>query len=220
MKRSCLLGLALGLVCSGQSLTIRLYNLANAPAGTIGRASTVAGQILAQAGIAAIWEEGSPDSLEGQLTDMSTCGTITAADTREYLVVSVVKGTSARAYPGALGYALPCGRQGAHARIFYDRTMKLPLGFGLPLDIGTLLGAEMAHEIGHVLLSSMEHSARGIMKAKWGSTEFQELACKDLRFASNEVPRLRAGVSGRFGNRPQVSNLPRMDLSNGRQVAR
>lgn len=220
MKRSLLLGLALGVLSSGQSLTIRVYNLANAPAGIISRASTVAGQILAQAGIAAIWEEGSPDSLEGQLTDMSPCGTVTAIDTREYLVVSVVKGTPARVYPGALGYALPCGRQGAHARIFYNRTMKLPLGFGVGPDIGTLLGAEVVHEIGHVLLGSMEHSVQGIMKARWGPMEFQELACKNLRFASIDVPRLRAGASGRFGNRPQVSNLPRMDLSNGRQVAR
>src|SRR5690348_13792342 len=218
MKRSLLLGLALGLVCNGQSLTIRLYNLANAPAGIISRASTVAGQILAEAGIATVWEEGSPDSLEGQLTDMSVCGTVTAAETREYLVVSVVKGTSARVYPGALGYALPCGRQGAHARIFYDRTVKLPLGFGVGPDIGTLLGAEMVHEIGHVLLGSMEHSVQGIMKARWGPTEFHQLACKDLRFASIQVPRLRAGVSGRFGNRLQVSNPPHIDLSNHRRV--
>lgn len=220
MKRSLLLGLALGVLSSGQSLTIRVYNLANAPAGIISRASAVAGQILVQAGITAIWEEGSPDSLEGQLTDMSPCGTVTATDTREYLVVSVAKGTLARVYPGALGYALPCGRQGAHARIFYDRTVKLALGSSLRLDIGTLLGAEIAHEIGHVLLRSMEHSARGIMKAKWGSMEFQELACKDLRFASNEVPRLRAGASGRFGSRPQVSNSPHIDLSNYRPVVR
>jgi hypothetical protein len=220
MKRSFLLGLALGLVCNGQNLTIRLYNLANAPAGTISRASAVAGQVLEQAGVAAIWEEGSPNSLEGWLTDMSACGTITAADTREYLVVSVVKGTSARAYPGALGYALPCGRQGAHARIFYDRTVKLALRLSVRLDIGTLLGAETAHEIGHVLLGSMEHSARGIMKAKWGSTEFQELACKDLRFASDEVPRMRAGASGRFGNRQQVSNPPHVYSSNHPRVLR
>ncbi|HEY6991101.1 MAG TPA: hypothetical protein VH369_22080 [Bryobacteraceae bacterium] len=216
MKSFMTLGLACGFICSGQNLTIRLYNLANVPAKTMDQASAVAGQMLAQAGVAVTWEAGSPDNLEGRLTDMSTSPTTT--DTRNYLVASVVKDTPATFAPGALGYSLPLASQGAHAIVFYDRVEKLSLGsrVGPGLRVGpvtgTLLGAAIAHEIGHVLLGSTEHSAQGIMKARWGLKEFQELACKDLRFASTDATRLQAGVSSRFGNRLQVSNY--------RQVAR
>ena len=218
MKSFMTLGLACGFICSGQNLTIRLYNLANAPARTIDQASAVAGQMLAQAGVAVTWEVGSLDSVEGRLTDMSSSATMT--DTRDYLVASVVKGTPATFAPGALGYSLPLAGQGAHATIFYERVEKLSLSLQVGPDTGMLLGAAIAHEIGHVLLGSTEHSAEGIMKARWGTPEFRKLACKDLRFASMDATRLRTGVLSRFGNRPQVSNLPRMDLSNGRQVAR
>jgi len=218
MKRSLLLGLALGVLSSGQNLTIRLYNLANAPARTIGQASAIAGEMLAQAGVAVTWEAGPQDSLEGRLTDMSTGPTIT--DTRDYLVASVVKGTPAAFAPGALGYSLPMARQGAHAMIFYDRIEKLSLSLQVGPDTAIFLGAAIAHEIGHVLLGSTEHSARGVMKARWGPAEFRELACKDLRFVSIDVLRLRMALSGRFGNRPQVSSPPHIDLSNYRRVVR
>ena len=164
------------------------------------------------------WEAGPQDSLEGRLTDMSTGPTTT--DMRDYLVASVVKGTPATFAPGALGYSLPLACQGAHATIFYDRVEKLSLSMQVGPDTGMLLGAAIAHEIGHVLLRSTEHSEGGVLKARWGPPEFRKLACKDLRFASKDAPRLRAGVSSRFGNRLQVTNPPRMDLSNAQQVAR
>jgi hypothetical protein len=208
MKRSLLLGLALGVLCGGQTLKIRLYNLANAPAKTVEQASAVAGHVLAEAGIAVFWEEGSTDSLEGRLTDMSPSGIVTPGDTRTYLVVTVVKRTSAGVYPGALGYALPLARQGAHATIFYDRVEKLSLGLRVGSDVGSLLGAAIAHEIGHVLLGSTEHAAQGLMKARWGTAEFQQLACKDLRFASVDVPGLRAGAVGRLVMGRRLASCP------------
>ncbi len=139
MKPSFLLGLALGVLSSGQNLTIRLYNLANAPAKTIDQASAVASQILAQAGVAVTWEAGPPDSLEGRLTDMSSRPT--TMDLREYLVASIVKGTPATFAPGALGYSLPLACQGAHATIFYDRVEKLSTGLQVGPDTGVLLAA-------------------------------------------------------------------------------
>jgi len=218
MKRSFLLGLALGLVCSGQNLAIRLYNFADAPTKLIDQASAIAGRMLAQAGVAVTWEAGPQNSLEGRLTDMSASPTTN--NTRGYMVASVLKRAPVTFAPGALGYSLPMARQGAHAMVFYDRVEKLSLSLQVGSDTSVLLGAAIAHEIGHVLLGSTEHSAKGIMKARWGPAEFRELACKDLRFASNEAPRLRAGASGRFGIRLQVRNSPHIDLPNSRPVVR
>jgi hypothetical protein len=188
MKRCLTLGLAFGLLCSGQSLTIRLYNLTNTPPAMLDRASAVAGQLLAGAGVTSIWKTGCPDALKAHLTDQSgvTPCSRPVPDTREYLVVALVRGMPAEVYPAATGYALPFARQGAHATVFYDRVEKLYFSSPRMPTIAKLLGATMAHEIGHVLLGTSEHSAHGIMKARWGLAEFQLLACNRLQFTPED----------------------------------
>ena len=78
------------------------------------RASTVAGELLAGTGVTVIWEKGSPDFPEAQITDMSAGWSRTARDTREYLVVRIVRGIPAQVYPSATGYSLPFARAGAN----------------------------------------------------------------------------------------------------------
>jgi len=191
------IGLACGLLCDGQNLTIRIYNLANAPAETIDRASAVAGLVLGHAGVATIWEYGAPDSQEGRITDVSAAGRPTA-DTREYLVVRIVTGIPPHVYPRATGYALPFARQGAHATLFYDRIEKVSVGSIVGPSTGSLLGAAMAHEIGHVLLSSTEHCAQGVMKGNWGPSEFRLIACRGLHFTPENAAALRTGAAERL----------------------
>jgi hypothetical protein len=196
VKRRLTAGLAFGLLCSGQSLTIRLYDLAKVPVGTVDRATAMAGQLLAGAGVTVIWQKGASDSLEGAITDMSAVSP--TPDGREYLVVRLVRGMPAGAYAGATGYALPFAREGAHATVFYDRVAKLSLGSTVGPSAGSLLGAAMAHEIGHVLLGSGEHSVKGIMKARWGQAEFRLLACNRLQFSvenSKAIARKRSNAS-------------------------
>jgi hypothetical protein len=81
-----------------------------------------------------------------------------------------------------MGFALPHAREGAHAVIFYDRIQKLCVGSDVGPDVGTLLGAAMAHELGHVLMRSDDHSPAGLMKARWGQKEFLLLSCNRLQF--------------------------------------
>jgi hypothetical protein len=203
VKRRLTAGLVFGLLCNGQSLTIRLYDLANVPARTVERASTVAGELLARAGVTVIWQKGASDSLEGEITDMSAVSP--TPDSREYLVVRIVRGISAAVYPSATGYALPFAREGAHATVFYDRVEKLWLNSAVGPSAASLLGATMAHEIGHVLLGSGEHSVSGIMKARWGQAEFRLLAFNSLRFTPEDgeaIARKRSNAS-----RNRVSGL-------------
>ena len=190
-------GLVCGLLCEGQNLTIRLYNLAKAPAETIDRASWMAGQMLAHAGVATIWEDGARDSQEGWLADVSAAGRPTA-DTREYLVVRIVTGIPPHFCPRATGYALPFARQGVHVTLFYDRIEKLSVGSIVGPSTSSFLGAAMAHEIGHVLLSSAEHSAQGVMKGNWGPSEFRLIACRGLHFTPENAAALRAGAAERL----------------------
>jgi hypothetical protein len=197
MKRIATLGLTLGLLCSGQNLTVRLYNLANVPAGTLARASALATQELARAGVVVRWEKGSSISLEAHITDMSDYSSAAAQDSREYLAVRLVSGVPAGGYAGATGYALPFARQGAHATVFYDRVENLSAASVGP-RAGSLLGAAITHEIGHVLLGSSEHSAEGIMKACWGTAEFRLLGCGRFHFTPENAEALRAGAYRRM----------------------
>jgi hypothetical protein len=64
--------------------------------------------------------------------------------------------------------------------------------------VGTILGAAMAHEIGHVLLGSNEHSRMGIMKACWGPLEFRCLATKGLHFTPDNQDAIRSSALNRM----------------------
>jgi hypothetical protein len=194
MRQLLTLGLAFGLLCGGQSLTIRLYNSAGVPKRTLNRAAAVTGRLFAGAGVTTIWQPGAPNSLEGRLTVMLASPIQSAPDDRGYVAVRIEKGMPPDPQGTGLGYALPHARQGAHATVYYDKVEKLFLSAQAMPGIENLLGAAMAHEIGHVLLGSEEHSAQGIMKARWGRAEFQLLACNRLQFTLEEIAGIRAGV--------------------------
>jgi hypothetical protein len=196
VKRRLTLGLLSGLLCGGETLTIRLYDLVNTPAGTVEHASDTAGQLLAGAGVKVIWEKGAANSEEGRLVDWSSGmpGIRRVPDSRGYLVVRLAQGPPDD-FPGAnLGYALPSVWQGVHVTVYYDRVEKLFFGSKAMPSVGSLVGAAIAHEIGHVLLGSAEHSAQGIMKGDWGPAEFRLLACGRLQFTPEESAGIRAGV--------------------------
>ena len=52
----------------------------------------------------------------------------------------------------------------------------------------------MAHEIGHVLLGTTEHSADGVMKARWGKPDYQRAAMGFMEF----TPSQRGAIRGRL----------------------
>jgi hypothetical protein len=152
---------------------------------------------LARAGVVVRWEKGSSISLEAHITDMSDYSSAAAQDSREYLAVRLVSGVPAGGYAGATGYALPFARQGAHATVFYDRVENLSAASVGP-RAGSLLGAAITHEIGHVLLGSSEHSAEGIMNPCWGTAEFRLLGCGRFHFTPENAEALRAGAYRRM----------------------
>jgi hypothetical protein len=91
-----------------------------------------------------------------------------------------------------LGYSLPDAQSGAQATVFYDRIEALGRLAGI--SVATLLGHAMAHEIGHVLLGTTEHSSDGIMKARWGKADYQRAAMGFLEF----TPSQRAAIKERL----------------------
>jgi hypothetical protein len=87
---------------------------------------------------------------------------------------------------------LPCTQTAPDVTIFYDRIERLemrPISGGA--TVSQILGYAMAHEIGHVLLGSTEHSADGIMRGPWKQPEFERRAKGWLQFTTQQSAAMR-----------------------------
>jgi hypothetical protein len=182
---------------NGSRLNVRVYNLANIHKRTLDTALDEAARILAATGVSAVWEPGETEAPEARTLDMSAddIADDRAPDVRGFLVLRIVRRTPATCVPGALGFALPSARYGVHVTIFYDRIENL--AEKVPPGIAKILGNAMAHELGHVLLGSAQHSRNGVMKAVWGHADYQQLSIRPLEFLPDEAVRLREAASRR-----------------------
>jgi hypothetical protein len=170
-----------------QRVTVHVYDLAGVSARDLRQATEEAGRILATAGVEAVWQFGPADTPEAHETDShatSPADRNQQRDTRDYLVLRLMRGFPEGALPGALGVSLPDAKFGVHATIFYDRIERVSKTGDVAL--ATMLGHAMAHELGHVLLGNTEHSAIGIMKARWGKADYQRASMGLMTFNARE----------------------------------
>jgi hypothetical protein len=131
MNRSLKMQLALGIlsarwqaharpaVAPAQPLGIHLYDLANISPHTLDEAAREAARVLATAGVEVVWQQLPADSPEAHASDQTASAALwrQTRDTRDYLVVRMVRGFPARALSGALGFSLPDAKAGAHATV-------------------------------------------------------------------------------------------------------
>ena len=136
-----------------QPVAIHVYDLASVSATGMHEATEEAGRILATAGVEPVWQFGSADAPEAHEVDShaSLPGVRNQQrDSRDYLVLRMVRDFPERALPGALGLSFPDALTGVHATVFYDRIERVSKTCDIAL--ATMLGNAMAHELGHVLL--------------------------------------------------------------------
>jgi hypothetical protein len=90
-----------------------------------------------------------------------------------------------------------------HVDVFYQRAAELAREG--ELELGTVLGHAIAHEIGHLLLGSNAHGPRGLMRAKWGPRDLQGASKGYLLFGQKEAELIRANVAARLRLRDRWS---------------
>ena len=165
-------------------LVIRVFDRSGQSVTDRNAALRTAAAILRQADVAATWLDCSPSS-----PSPSACRSPLA---RGELVLRITPSAAAQT-PGraALGYSLltPDSAGGTLATVFSDRVSWLATAAGA--NRTTLLGRAAAHEIGHLLLGTNEHSAAGLMRAEWTASELSRNRGQDWQFSNRDRTRLR-----------------------------
>ena len=137
----------------------------------------------------------------------------TEVDDPEACIVKIVDEGGAEAVnapPEAIGMAYSNGEGGGGGLVyvFYDRIEHV--SGRNQLDGSAMLGAAIAHELGHLLLPSGSHSTQGLMRAGWNRSDILTADGPGLRFTAEQGARIRAKLeSRRQQTRPAVLSVPR-----------
>jgi hypothetical protein len=172
-------------------VTIRLYDTSGMPAADLRSAMLTADAALRSGAVASAWVVCPPPGA-APAPNSSGC---TGLPHESELLVRIVRAPEAVRSADTLGFAAvdtTAGR-GTLATVFADRIVRLAARSGI--DGGTLVGYAIAHEIGHLLLGTDAHAARGLMRAAWTLPEISRHLPKDWRFSREDAARLTARTS-------------------------
>jgi hypothetical protein len=159
------------------SVRVRVYDLANVAPRDLDQALEITRQIFDPSGIHLVFITGDPSDNEAHETEFraSPCQN---APVQPELRLRLVQ----RAPPGeaAVSYALPCARVGVQVTIFINRVEEMAQQSNVAYH--RALGHVAAHEVGHVLLRSLEHDASGMMQPRWSPADWRRMAVGLLAF--------------------------------------
>jgi hypothetical protein len=82
----------------------------------------------------------------------------------------------------SMGISLVGGPLGLRGAVFLTRVREAQRRFAPDVKMTRILGCVLAHEIGHLLLSSSAHSSDGIMKAEIGGEQAVKAGQRRLAF--------------------------------------
>jgi hypothetical protein len=170
------------------SLVVHVYDSAGTSPGHRSSALAAAQAILADAGIGVAWRDGGAhDDASGSAPEPLTIPEIIIR------IVIAPPGASA----GSLGSSLVDVAQqaGTLGTVYADRVVALAAQSGV--DAGLLLGRAMAHEIGHLLLGTTRHAARGLMRGTWTSVELRRDRPWEWALLRDDAANMRRGLAAR-----------------------
>jgi len=180
----------------GPTITVTIYNYAQAPSGTLDEAEAVAARIFERAGIESSWQEYSATAAGSE----TVANTLRTRNEVHITMHIVPRSMAVRLAPSqiCLGLSVVPGgnKRGDMAYVFYHRVEELARGRNL--SAADSLGHAMAHEIGHLLLGVNSHSPMGLMRVRWDRSDLLRAATGWLIFTDAEAERLRADVQARM----------------------
>ena len=171
-------------------ITVLVNNSADVSRGVLRRAEFDAGQIFHAAGVEIEWEDCLSDAVE------DVCQQVSGANQPVFVLHIVPTGKTST--DSVFGVAfLGEGGIGKYCDVFFDRVEETEREAGI--DVAHLLGAVVAHELGHLLLGSHGHSNVGVMTPVWRERSLREIDMGIFFFTHEQVFLMRARLnSGNF----------------------
>jgi hypothetical protein len=182
-------------------IVVRSYNTIGVPLPVLNRAESTIANLLRQAGMDSSWRNcRTMHGPSSQSTDWCS-DVLTASE----VIVRIVRAPRAITDVELLGYSHVDAyrRQGTLATVFADRVRMLAAA--VRIDEGTLLGRAMAHEIGHLLLGTLDHAQEGLMRGHWS----KEGRAADWFFSLTQGEQIRAALASRIDGAPPALALAR-----------
>jgi hypothetical protein len=162
-------------------------------------AEQVATQILGHAGVHALWLDCSITGARGE--ERPACDRPIGSTDLILNFVEEIQSLSPKMKGITLGLTLGVdgGGLGDKAHFAYISNRRAQdVARECAASPGMILGLAAAHEIGHLLMSSGDHSRSGIMRARWDANDLERAARGDLQFSDDQVMRINAGVLARI----------------------
>lgn len=180
-----------------QQVQIRVFNLARVPKRDLSRAEGEVTRIFAEAEIEVHWADGALDDGASLITDQSANNTSPAGckvarharELRLQLLLHAPQGIAT----GTLGFSLPCAAFGIDSTIFIDHCEGVT--YQSLASFSKVLAYSMAHELGHVLLRSSEHSPTGLMRAHWDTASWIRATVAGIPIDREQARRMRIELS-------------------------
>lgn len=189
-------------------VTIHVRNYAGVEPGTLAEAEKVATSIFHKAGLQTRWVDtgtGALNSTPASRNDLDL----------SHLQLSILSGAMAQRMnrsDGVMGVAPGAGRDRRLVYVFYagvaamsDALVARSHSTHLwPASRGLILGAVIAHELGHILLNLEVHSSVGIMRGDWCPLDFERAARGELLFTEGQAQTIRVELARRATIRQQI----------------
>jgi hypothetical protein len=192
-------------------LTVHIQNYADVNPKILASAERVATQIFRKAGVESRWIEtdGFRQNPSDNSADVSSLGL-----SHIWLnILSPAMASRAGLPNSTMGFAPGSGPDRRVVDVFYQRVNELAESQAMlwaqgmiPLNAktGQVLGAVIAHEIGHVLLNLSSHTQTGIMRGDWDQEDLYDVSAGCLLFTSYQAEVIRTELVRRDGKRQQA----------------
>jgi hypothetical protein len=177
-----------------KQITIRIHNYAQVEWRVLVQAERTTNYILQDAGVEAVWLECFADSIHPK---GPACETPMGPTDLTLNLLPRSMSSRFRLRADAFGVALEDAERGLgfDAWIFCDLVKDAAAQKQLTWSV--LLGTVIAHELGHLLLSTNSHSAFGLMRANWSGKELSAVEHRAMYFSTSESKRIQQATMSR-----------------------